>query len=96
MLILTFLCQFYVIYPPVLAASFGALIVFSHPHVACGVLQSFHVVAFRKIRFGEGSVDCPGSVGLAVGPHRVRRGLFQDGNRRRRTEVAAHAALFHH
>ena len=82
--------------PPVLAASTGALIVFSHPHVACGGLQSFYVVAFRKIRVGEGSVDCRGGVGQAVGPHRVGRGLLQDRDSRRRTEVAAQAALFHH
>jgi hypothetical protein len=44
--------------------------------VTGGILQHLYVVAFQKVRGGEGAVDCRGGVGLAVGPHRVRRGLF--------------------
>ena len=81
---------------PVLAGSFGALIVFPYPQVTGGILQHLYLVAFQKVRGGEGAVDFRGGVGLAVGPHRFRRGLLEDGNSRRRTELAAQASLFHH
>ena len=80
--------------PPVFAGSFGALIVFPYPQVTGGVLQHLYVVAFQKVRDGEGAVDRGDGMGLVVDPHSIGRGLLQDRKGRGRTEVAAQAALF--
>ena len=43
-----------------------------------GILQSLHVVAFQKVRAGEGAVNRGGGMGLVVGQNHGGRGLLQD------------------
>jgi len=96
MRILIFLLPVCFIDPSAAAPSFESLIFSAYLKVAGGVLQRLYVVAFPIVRAGKTAVDRCLGVGEALGPHRVGRGLLQDRNCRRRTEVAAQAALFYH